>query len=309
MEPNFAGISAVVVGGGSIGRRHERILREGGAATALVSASEPSGRAFRSLADAMVAAAPDYLVIANHTSAHLATIAEASRLGFTGRLLVEKPLAECSILVEDRPFKRAAVAYNLRFHPTITRLRQLLVDERPVFARLHVGQHLAQWRPNRDFRASSSASAEAGGGALRDLSHELDLLLHLFGPWRRLTAIGGNRGVLGIETDEVWSILVELASGVLTTVSINYYDDPPERRIVVNTAKGSLSVDLIAGNVSRGEAVENHPASRDFTYICEHQAMFDNAAAPLCTFREATEVLIMIEAVERAARERCWVTQ
>jgi hypothetical protein len=58
----------------------------------------------------------------------------------------------------------------------------------------YVGQDLRDWRPGRDHRTTASATQQAGGGVLRDLSHELDYLLWLFGPWQRVAALGGAYG-------------------------------------------------------------------------------------------------------------------
>ena len=66
---------------------------------------------------------------------------------------------------------------------------------------------------------------------LRDLSHELDLIQWLFGRWTRLTALGGRRGELEIDADDTWAVLLELDSGAIATLHLNYLDRPGRRRV------------------------------------------------------------------------------
>ena len=47
--------------------------------------------------------------------------------------------------------------------------------------RCEVGQFLPSWRPNIDYRESVSARKALGGGALLELSHEIDYLMWIFG--------------------------------------------------------------------------------------------------------------------------------
>ena len=44
-----------------------------------------------------------------------------------------------------------------------------------------VGHDLKKWRPDINYKDSVSAKKSLGGGALRELSHEIDLATHLFG--------------------------------------------------------------------------------------------------------------------------------
>lgn len=305
---NFKDVRALVVGQGSIGQRHARILREEGADVQTVSAH--AADAFPSIGAAWAAASYDYVVVANETTKHLDTVEALASLGFEGHLLVEKPLA-CSVPQKSlaAPFRTSGVAYNLRFHPVIAALKAELVNAATVEVRMHVGQYLPDWRPGTDFRKGSSALLASGGGALRDLSHELDLLQYLFGPWRRLVAVGGNRGVLGIETDEMWSVLFELRSGAIVTLTMNYYDRMPERRIAVTTASGSIRADLIGGSLATTDGERAFFLERDTTYRLQHRATLDGANSTVCSFGEAVEVLSTIAAIETSTEKSIWVTR
>src|SRR5690606_28687963 len=145
-------------------------------------------------------------------------------------------------------------------------LRQALAGRRLISLRLWVGQHLADWRPGRGLDEVYSADAARGGGALRDLSHELDLLLWLGGPWRRIAALGGTSGALAIAADDHWQLLLELASGATASVSLDMLSRPARRGLVVETAEGTLALDLLAGRLRIDGAERQAPADPDAPY-------------------------------------------
>jgi len=178
-------VKALVIGHGSIGQRHVRILRALGCDVAIISRRELGFQScYTDLLRALEEHRPEYVVVANPTSRHLETITALASAGFAGKVLVEKPLFGRSRTFIETPFSQFAVAYNLRFHPVVQRLRELLLGEVIISAQAYVGQYLPDWRPASDYRQSYSASAAQGGGALRDLSHELDYLAWIFGGWR-----------------------------------------------------------------------------------------------------------------------------
>lgn len=298
----------MVVGYGSIGARHARVLREDGLDVGIVSRSGAVEGSVATIEGGLERFSPDYVVVASPTADHLGALATLAGLGFAGRVLVEKPLLAQPTPLPPHGFKRLGVGYNLRFHPLVARLRETLVGRRVLAVSIHCGQYLPDWRPGADYRATSSASVAQGGGVLRDLSHELDLAAHLFGPWAELTAAGGRIGPLAIETDDAWGILMRLASGAIATVGVDYWHRPARRSIVVETVEGSLTADFIAGTFTQNDQAESVTAERDATYRAMHRAMLGDAPSPLCTAAEGLAVVDTIAAIERAADDRVWIS-
>lgn len=298
----------MVVGYGSIGARHARVLREDGLEVGVVSRSGAAEGSVATLAEGLAQFRPDYVVLASPTSDHRAGLEALAEQAFGGRVLVEKPLLAEPATLPWGGFGQVGVGYNLRFHPLVARLRDALTGRRVLSASIHCGQYLPDWRPGTDYRATSSASLAAGGGVLRDLSHELDLAAHLLGSWTELTATGGRLGPLDIETDDAWGVLMRLRSGAIVTLGVDYWHRPARRSIVVETAEGSLSIDFIAGTFTENGKAEAHPAERDATYRAMHKAMLDHAPSPLCTAAEGLAVVDTIAAIEKAARDRVWIT-
>ena len=116
---------ALVGGYGSIGVRHARLLAELGCHTAVVSRRKVDFPvAYLGLAEALENEHPDYIVIANATNQHHNTLSALSLLGYTGTVLVEKPLFSNWQEISPQPIQKVFVAYNLRFHPIIQRSRR-----------------------------------------------------------------------------------------------------------------------------------------------------------------------------------------
>lgn len=301
---------ALVIGNGSIGQRHSRILVEKNFKVCHVSGH--SVDAYRTVDQAFLGEGNfDYVVISSETTRHRQAVIDLHNIGYRGPLLVEKPIVaqfgeldQLSGISHD--FAKLGVAYNLRFHPVVRALRDALLGERIFECRIRVGQYLPSWRPASDYRSGSSALLSAGGGVLRDLSHEIDMQLHLFGPWSELVSAGGRLGVLDIETDEVWSVLARTGSG-LVTMTLNYFDRLPERQIVVTTSNDTFVADLIAGTLSSNDGTRRFEVARDDSYRLQHDAMLGNGEH-LCTFEEAAAVMQMIRAVEQSNSEKRWIT-
>ncbi len=170
---------ALVVGAGSIGLRHQRVLSGLGVVTDLVSRRpEPQGaeqvRIHAELGPALRSVKPTYVVIATETAAHLRVIEGLAREGFQGRVLIEKPLAAAPLLdptaLQSLPFRTVAVGYQLRFHPTVVAARTVMASDRIVAIDAYVGQHLAAWRPGRSVALDLLAATVSH----RSLSDDVD---------------------------------------------------------------------------------------------------------------------------------------
>ncbi|MCW6037897.1 Gfo/Idh/MocA family oxidoreductase [Spirulina subsalsa FACHB-351] len=307
-SPNF---KILVVGYGSIGQRHTRVLQELGYPVAIVSRhSRNYSPCYPNLEEALLDWNPDYVVIANRTNEHYRSLAILAEKQFKGRVLIEKPLFAKYIDVPQHQFAHVAVAYNLRFHPLLQQLKSIITNSPKVISvHIYTGSYLPNWRSTTDYRQSYSALTEQGGGVLRDLSHELDYVQWIFGDWKRLTAIGGKFSDLAITSDDVYSILMETEKAFLVSIHMNYLDKIPRREIIVNVSDQTIQVDLINNSITIDghKNVINH--NRDATYIAEHQAMIVGHRSILCTLKEASQTLETIEMAEKAATLNTWIQQ
>lgn len=300
-------MKALIIGYGSIGARHAQILDSLGYSLACVT-SNPSCPypIFSTIAEAVQTTSPSLAIISNATVEHLPSLTMLMDTGFTGLILVEKPLFdEPYALVPPRDTIR--VAYNLRFHPLVTRTRELLTGQTILNAQFHVGQYLPDWRPGTDYTTSYSASRAQGGGVLRDLSHELDLSCFLLGCWKRVTAIGGHFSDLRIDSDDQFSILMETAGCPAVTIHMDYLSKTTRRGFVITTQEFCLQADFIAGTLTMDTTTEEFSIDRNTTYENQLRAMMvDNPH--LCSFEQGMNVVQLIQAVEKSAHTNTWIT-
>jgi len=125
----------------------------------------------------------DVAFICNWTNAHINTALVCARRGM--HLFIEKPL-DVSLAELDQLKKEVAsrgltayVAYPLRFNEEVNKK---IVQTAPAVpdhqVRIVCRSYLPNWRSGRRTYSERKAT---GGGALLELSHEIDLAQHLFG--------------------------------------------------------------------------------------------------------------------------------
>lgn len=302
-------MKSLVIGYGSIGRRHARVLagmgHEVGFVTRAASIEAPYAR-YGDPAVALAQFVPDYVVIANDTGLHGATLSTLADLGYRGITLVEKPLLADPQEAVRLPSGPVFVGYTLRFHPVFERLQAILQSQPLWTLSAYVGQYLPDWRPDSDYRQSYSARA-ADGGVVRDLSHELDYLQVLAGNWQRTTAAGGHLSPLVIESEDAVSILSQHAHCPLVSVHLNYLDRSTSRWILANGPFGTVRADLVNGVLSVNGKEEQLPLERDMMLRAQHAAALRGQDARLCTISAAMRTLQWIDAIHLAIAEPRWI--
>lgn len=297
---------ALIIGYGSIGARHARLLDEMGHEVACVTGNPDCPYpVFKTIEAALDEAKPWLVIVSTATVDHFDNMQALQMSNFAGRILVEKPLfaKPCDCPSNENAF----VAYNLRFHPLVTRTRELLTGQKILNAQFHVGQYLPDWRPGTDYSASYSAKRAQGGGVLRDLSHELDLAQFLLGDWKRVTALGGKVSDLNIDSDDQFSILMETASCPATTIHMDYLSRTARRGFDITTPDMSLRADFITNTLFVDGKAESHPSERDTTYQNQLEALVSDNPN-LCSFKSGLEIVRLIEAIEESAHSHTWVT-
>lgn len=299
---------ALVIGYGSIGSRHARLLDEIGFETAVLSSRQIDfKRSFNSLEIALNHHDPNYVVIANTTDNHYATLNKLSGHNYRGYVLVEKPLFATPHLLPSHDFAGVWLGYNLRFHPIIQYVKKWMTGQIAISANAYVGQYLPEWRPDNDYRKSYSAKLVQGGGVLRDLSHELDYLGLMFGSWKRVAAIGGQFSTLEISSDDQFSLLIESERCSAITLQISYLDRVPQRYFTINTNDKTIIADFVKCSVNDNGNLINFSCERDTSYLEMHSAILNGKTDALCSIEEGLEVMDLIFAAEKANEKMEWV--
>lgn len=288
----------LIIGNGSIGQRHARLLANAGHKIGVLS-SRPveSHQGYASLEVALSDFHPDFVIIASITSRHGADLSALSALGYTKPVLVEKPLLSAippeGMVKPDFP---VSVAYNLRFHPVTFALQQALLGRRILAAHIIAGQHLSQWRPGRNTLSTYSAKKRAGGGVVRDLSHELDLAQYLLGALSLIAYHSGRVGNVTVDSEDIAAAILASTNCPFVTIHLNYLDRQPRRHWLVITESGSLEADYIKSTLTVDGKVEDIPLAPDETYKRMHQAVLAGEPAP-CNWDEGIATVALADRI------------
>lgn len=303
-------MNCIIVGYGSIGQRHARILKELDCRVAVVSRREISIQlTYSSLSRALSREKPDYIILANETYKHYDSLTQLADYGFCGIVLVEKPLFGIVKEIPNHSFKKAYVGYNLRFHPILQKISDLIKKEKVLYSQINVGQYLPNWRPEQDYRNSYSAKKNQGGGVLLDLSHELDYLGWFFEGWDSLVAIGGKYSSLQIDSDDMYSLIVTMKKCPIVQIHLNYLDRINRREVTVITENYTIKADLVQQTLQINEDVIDYQLDRDHTYYLQHKAIINGEKAHLCTLEDGLAALEMIAAIEQSSKLGKWVNK
>lgn len=264
MSPRAVPVTRIlIVGYGSIGRRHARNLSALGLRALSVCEPDPSRRAaaqedlcgpvFADL-EAALDDPPDVVFVCTPPASHISVALEAAQRGC--HLFIEKPL--CDRLdgvdrLEDEVRPRnliTMVGCNLRFHPTLRKVKDLLEERavgRPVAIRAEVGQYLPDWHPWEDYRRLYSTRRVEGGGVILDSIHELDYVRWMMGEVSAVACIAGHLTALEMDTEDTAAVLLRFASGAIGEVHLDYVQRPYSRTCQVIGEEGTIRWDYSAG--------------------------------------------------------------
>lgn len=320
----------LIVGLGSIGKRHLRLARELVPSADIrvlhhqesTAIPEYSNGCFSSTEQA-IEFAPHIAVIANPAPFH---VASAQRFVDSGaHLLIEKPIAASvegvARLLESARERRVVLltGYNLRFLPSLQKFRNLLEAKeigRIWSVRCEIGQYLPSWRPDADYRQSVSARQELGGGALLELSHEIDYLRWIFGEVNLVNATISRQSVLEIDVEDTAHLILGFAakedgSQLVGTLNMDCIRHDTTRLCTAIGESGSLRWNGLTGVVEKFEAgakewreLFRYQHQRDDSYLAEWQHFLTcvkEQKTPLISGEDGLRVLQIIEAARAAS--------
>lgn len=315
----------LVVGVGSIGRRHfgnlSRLSSLGGLAAAAnatsdkLPASASGYRLYTSLVEAIVEFRPTIGVVANASPGHVSAARALAEIG--AHIFVEKPVSdqvdgvEALIATCRSRSLTTMVGYVLRFSPAVVKTRALLQQGaigRPLFLTADVGQFLPDWRPGSDYRLGVSARRELGGGALLELSHEIDYVRWMLGLPECVSAVMSRSGLIDVDVEDSVDALLSYPQGARARIHLDFLERGKSRRCRIVGSEGTIETDLVAGTVSLLTSEANTPTvetpAASSPYLSE---MFDflkaaaEGRASAVPFEEGLATLQLVDAIRRSA--------
>ncbi|KAA6183924.1 Gfo/Idh/MocA family oxidoreductase [Thiohalocapsa marina] len=316
-----------LVGLGSIGRRHLRLLKQLRPDIDVILVRSGHGGRWPEEAlaaesvtsiDEAMAMGIDAAIIASPAPYHVPQALELLRTGIP--LLIEKPLshnlegvAELAELAEQRQVP-VLVGYVLRHSPDLRWFHQQLREERVgrlVGVTIDCGSYLPDWRPEQDYRKTASARAELGGGVLLELSHELDYAHWLFGPFDSIDASLTNSGTLGIAVEDTADLMLTTRAGLTVTIHLDFLRREAIRQCIAHGADGDLVWDGVKKTVRLQHVCEE---SVQWPFELERDAMFrtqlmhflaciEQDDAPKVTLADGIAALTLVEAARQSQRQ------
>ncbi len=319
----------LVVGTGSIARRHLSNLQSDPsvAATAMVRSRQLGPDAARPESDSVLASIdqamawkPDRVVVASPAPFHLEHAQAFARAGIP--LLIEKPLsATWEQCVAHQPWllqyqHQVSIGYNLRYLPSAVFISAFLRQGQLTgisSISIEVGQYLPDWRPGSDYREQVSAQKALGGGAILELSHELDLLIWLFGSPVGVFCRARQTGQLDIDVEDTVDAMFALENGVTASLHMDFLQRAVTRRIKVVSATGNLvwnivedTVELITGT---GAVQLFNPPHRDRNHSYrEEMSDFISQGRCAASVADALSVMKLVSAMKHSSENSCFVS-
>lgn len=251
----------LVIGAGSIGRRHADNLAALGAKPVLLPWRGTS-------ADDVSARLPgfDAAVIATATDIRLPLIAACGAAGVP--FYCEKPLAfhlpdlEAITSAAAPVTDRSMVGFMMRYHAAFRALADTDLSQVFRFA-LAIGHDVTQWRANWRFSDSYAARPE-GGGVLLDLCHEIDVAACLL-PGLDLSSVEslGHARYPGVDMASL--LTLRAANGAAGTVAMDYLCPRLVRHTRLEGPGAMQDFDFASGTYRtiRGAGTETHDLPQD----------------------------------------------
>jgi predicted dehydrogenase len=284
----------LVVGGGSIGKRHAGNFKQLGIERVGVVDPRADRRAevtaklgltdtYESV-DAALQNGYDAVVVGVPTAFHTEVAHRSLAAG--AHVLMEKPISDrldgLSDLVQETSRLRRVfmVGYTYRFWPPLLHLHKLLssgIVGRVYFADVTFSEYLPDWHPWEDYRSWFMSKKEQGGGAMLDESHAVDMARWLFGEIRDVFCLTGNLSHLEMTADDHAQFLVNYESGARGTIHMDLFGRRHRRTIDVVAEHGNITWDFFANTVQVQHVDQRY--SQTTTFTCERNDMFLAEAA------------------------------
>lgn len=316
----------LVLGLGSIGQRHARLLSErSDVEVSLCDISEalrrqaadglvkPPAAVCSSFADSLKAK-PDiaFICVPNHL--HVPMALEAIRNGTD--VMVEKPVSDS--LEKARELVTAAeaanrflqVGYMLRYDEGLITLKEI-IDKGEIGSivggRAMIGTYVTL------LNAKGTDRIDHPNSLIVDYTHELDFISWFFGEVKDMMAMQARMGNLELKPQpNIFQIGLKFSSGAVVQVHMDYIQFPQRRIFEVYGDRGTLCYDFMTGEIRHFTFQRAHQwtnknvlpiAERwDDLFRKEHESVFTRRARGLPPFVSGADGLRALEMAEQVIR-------
>jgi predicted dehydrogenase len=260
----------------------------------------------------------DGVAICSPPNAHVSQSIAAIAAGIP--VLLEKPVStdiESARRLEVVALESGVpllLGYTWRWWMPLRRVRELLEKKTlgDLFhVQFHMSAHLADWHPWEPYQNFFMASSALGGGALLDESHWIDLALWLFGMPNNLTGNVDKLSHLEIDSDDNVDVLMAYSNHLRVSLHLDIFGRPHEKFIRFIGEKGSMVWTVEPNQIVVGTQMAGWEQTEKFT--CERNDMFNDVAKEFlallngdnreltCTLADGLRVLDIVSAVRESS--------
>ena len=315
----------LIIGFGSIGRRHLKIIKKIRPAIKVNILLRPISlkkikdqklvnKTFTNIKDALDEGA-DAAIVASPANLHIEHSIEVLKAKIP--VLIEKPISDnlknCSELKQIMKSNNClvTVGYVLRHSKILNKFQEIINEShigKSLYTEIKCGSYLPEWRKDIDYRKSVSANSSLGGGILLELSHEINYANWLFGPFKNMKSISINSEHLDINVEDIAKIIAINNNNLLVSIHLDFCSASDERYCKLYGTLGFINLDfnnhLIT--IKKNDSKETLKIEVDENYndmyvnqINDFLNCIENHSNPIVTIDDALDTLKLISESNR----------
>lgn len=196
------------------------------------------------------------VVICTPSNLHINFINEFAKK--TKYIFVEKPITNNykkflsfkNRVLKNNNFPKLIIGYNLRFTNSLNKFKQIINNKnlgKLLYVTTRVGMSLDQWR-GKNLKLAASKK-KTGGGAVLELSHELDYLNWLFGPLKYGYSLVNKIKKFKINVEESYFAILFTHKKVPVSLTVDMVRINKIRFCEAVFSKGTVTVNLLTGAI------------------------------------------------------------
>jgi len=217
-------MTGILIGYGSIGKRHYSNLKELGHECVVVDVED-----IPKIDDILKGKSFDFGIVSTPNDSHINYSIKLAnkRIPF----FCEKPLYHPNQIKDTEELNELIqicnesnlvnmVGCNMRFTDEVEHL-----PNKTPYVNVYFGYNLKKWRPTQNHLESYSSNKEMGGGIFFDAIHELDYLYYKFGKIKSIKTNKYKFTDITNDTEDISVSRITFESGTIADVHLNYLSD------------------------------------------------------------------------------------
>jgi len=297
-------MNCAIIGFGSIGKRHHRILKKSKIFSNIfvISKRYKKKNFFQKLSD-IKEKKINYFVISNETHKHLDYFNYIENNYTNSKILIEKPIFHKSVLLKKKLNNNYYVGYNLRFSPVVNYIKNFFSKHDVFFLEMNCKTFLPNWRNGRHYSQIYSSFKSKGGGVVNDLSHELDLLNYMFGKYKIISSYTNKISNLKISSEDICICFGKFISKIFFSVHLNFFTKIESRKFIIVSKSNCAEVDLKKNTVlisykNKSKKIK-FKNNRNTELLKMHKNILFKKGKDACSLRDGNYIAKIIEDIKK----------